>query len=120
MTQAAPSSKYANLTINATFSSAYGFQVEPTSLDPEQFLPFVCHELARGYGKIIRFEVLQATPFIALQPIGVICNGEQQMSNSKMEAEYRLEAASTGVAPTQQGFALFCIKQMTGIQITNA
>jgi hypothetical protein len=119
-TAPASNTKYSTLKINFSVSHVSGFAADINSLDPEAFIRFTAHALERSHAKILGFEVLQAFPFVVLQPVGVICNGEQQMSSSAMEAEYRLEAESMGLAITQQGFALFCIKQMTGIQITNA
>lgn len=110
-------SKISGIKLEASFDFSFGLQVPEEEFNGEFLLRHALLSTEKGHASMTSFRILFTTPFVSLNHVSLIINGEQVMSSSTNEAEYRAQCAQLGKPVSQQGFALFVVQAASGITI---
>jgi hypothetical protein len=115
MSAPVPGTRVSSLTLSVRIT----FQAQPYQI-PEAYTPALLKAALEHAGEATAVELLAATDHVAwvpLQPVYVRSGGEETVSNSDIEAKYRRSCAEGGRAVTQDGFLVFAIQEITGLQV---
>lgn len=117
MSPATPGTRVSQLTLSVriAFKDA-PYQIPPGPIG-SALLKAAVEAAERGATAVDVLEATDAIPWVHLQQVYVRSNGEETVSNSEMEAAYRRACADAGKVPTQDGFLVFALQQITGLQV---
>lgn len=109
--------KISSVALQATFDFSFGLQVPDEEFNGEFLLRHALSSTEKGHASLTSFRIMGTTPFVSLNHVSMIINGDQIISSSTNEAEYRAQCAKDGSPVTQQGFALYVVQAASGITI---